>query len=86
VVEILETFHPTVNDGYALIDSVGSGVGKQLLHPMKIVLPEGSVTAVLGPSGAGESTLLSVLTDSLQRNTKGKATGMCFISCPHHWS
>jgi ABC-type hemin transport system ATPase subunit len=75
VVKISETFHPAVNDGYALIDSVETGGGKQLLHPMKILFPEGSVTAILGPSGAGKSTLLSVLTDSLPMFTKGKATG-----------
>jgi ABC-type multidrug transport system ATPase subunit len=76
MVKISETFHPAVNDGYALIDSVETGGGKQLLHPMKILLPEGSVTAILGPSGAGKSTLLSVLTDSLSMFAKGKATGM----------
>jgi energy-coupling factor transporter ATP-binding protein EcfA2 len=73
--EISETFHPARNDGFALIDSVETGAGKQLLHPMKIVFPEGSLTAILGPSGAGKSTLLSVLTDSMQLNTRGVGSG-----------
>ena len=76
MVKISETFHPAVNDGYALIDSVETGGGKQHLHPMKSLRPVGSVTAILGPSGAGKSTLLSVLTDSLSMFAKGKATGM----------
>ena len=58
-----------------MIESVKASSGKQLLHPMKILFPEGSVTAILGPSGAGKSTLLNILTDSLPLNTKGVATG-----------
>lgn len=57
-----------------MIESVKASSGKQLLHPMKILFPEGSVTAILGPSGAGKSTLLNILTDSLPLNTKGVAT------------
>eukprot|EP00934_Nitzschia_sp_Nitz4_P009418 Nitzschia sp. Nitz4//scaffold142_size57810//52068//54174//NITZ4_006501-RA/size57810-processed-gene-0.52-mRNA-1//1//CDS//3329536406//9408//frame0 len=67
------TFQPQENDGYALIQSVETTAGKQLLHPMKILFPEGTITAILGPSGAGKSTLLSILTDSLSMNSKGKA-------------
>jgi len=65
IIKISETFMPNVNDGYALIQSVTTSSGKKLLHEMKILLPEGSVTAILGPSGAGKSTLLNTLTDSL---------------------
>jgi ABC-type multidrug transport system ATPase subunit len=65
IIKISETFMPNKNDGYALIQSVTTSSGKKLLHEMKILLPEGSVTAILGPSGAGKSTLLNTLTDSL---------------------
>ena len=65
IIKISETFMPNINDGYALIQSVTTTSGKRLLHEMKILLPEGSVTAILGPSGAGKSTLLNTLTDSL---------------------
>ena len=66
IIKISDTFMPNVNDGYALIQSVTTSSGKKLLlHEMKILLPEGSVTAILGPSGAGKSTLLNTLTDSL---------------------
>jgi ATPase subunit of ABC transporter with duplicated ATPase domains len=82
--EISETFHPARNDGLALIDSVETGAGKQLLHPMKIVFPEGSLTAILGPSGAGKSTLLSVLTDSMQLNTRGGGSGTYETSVCYH--
>jgi hypothetical protein len=48
---VSETFQPHINDGFALIDTVETKAGKTLLHSMKILLPEGSVTAILGPSG-----------------------------------
>ena len=68
-----QTFKPKANDGYALIESVETNAGKRLLHPMKILLPEGSLTAIMGPSGSGKSTLLNTLTDSLSTNSKGIA-------------
>ena len=46
-VVISDTFKPHVNDGYALIEKVEIKSGKQLLDSMKILLPEGSVTAIL---------------------------------------
>lgn len=70
---ISETFQPHVNDGYALIEKVETKAGKKLLDSMKILLPEGSVTAILGPSGAGKSTLLNTLTDSLSVNSRAVA-------------
>jgi ABC-type transport system involved in cytochrome bd biosynthesis fused ATPase/permease subunit len=73
LVDISDSFHPTKNDGYALIDNVSTTKGKKLLHDMHLLFPEGSVTAILGPSGAGKSTLLSILTDSLSTNSSGKA-------------
>ncbi len=48
---ISETFHPEKNDGYAIIENVSTTGGKVLLNQMKILFPEGSVTAILGPSG-----------------------------------
>lgn len=73
VIEISETFKPHTSDGYALIEKVETRAGKQLLHTMKVLLPEGSVTAILGPSGAGKSTLLNTLTGSLSINSRAVA-------------
>ena len=73
LIEISPTFHPTQNDGYALIDNVSTTKGKRLLHEMNVLFPEGSVSAILGPSGAGKSTLLNVLTNSLSSNSKAVA-------------
>lgn len=75
IIKVSETFQPNKNDGYALIQSVTTSGGKTLLHEMKVLMPEGSVTAILGPSGAGKSTLLNVLTDSLSVNSKAVADG-----------
>eukprot|EP00563_Minutocellus_polymorphus_P008385 CAMPEP_0181026220 /NCGR_PEP_ID=MMETSP1070-20121207/3520_1 /TAXON_ID=265543 /ORGANISM="Minutocellus polymorphus, Strain NH13" /LENGTH=768 /DNA_ID=CAMNT_0023103391 /DNA_START=264 /DNA_END=2567 /DNA_ORIENTATION=+ len=51
-----------------------SGRGKQkekvLLHPMKVDLPNGSLTAILGPSGSGKTTLLKFLSGSLDNSIK----------------
>jgi ABC-type bacteriocin/lantibiotic exporter with double-glycine peptidase domain len=73
LLDICDSFHPTKNDGYALIDNVSTTKGKKLLQDMNLLFPEGSVTAILGPSGAGKSTLLSLLTNSLSSNSNGKA-------------
>lgn len=35
--------------------------GKDVLHNISLILPEGSVTALVGPSGAGKSTLAHLL-------------------------
>lgn len=77
VIEISETFKPHTSDGYALIEKVETNGGKQLLHSMKVLLPEGSVTAILGPSGAGKSTLLNTLTSSLSINARAVADSKC---------
>lgn len=79
IIEISETFKPHVSDGYALIEKVETHAGKKLLHSMKILLPEGSITAILGPSGAGKSTLLNTLTDSLSVNSKAVADSKCSL-------
>jgi phospholipid/cholesterol/gamma-HCH transport system ATP-binding protein len=39
--------------------------GRSVLHDIALVVPRGSVTAVLGPSGSGKSTLLAALTGEL---------------------
>jgi len=57
--------------GYAQIDTVETSRGARLLYDMNLVFPEGTVTAILGPSGAGRSTLMHVLTDSLPSNVVG---------------
>lgn len=71
--QVSETFQPQSNDGFALIEKVETKAGKSLLHAMKLLLPEGSITAILGPSGSGKSTLLNTLTDSLSVNSTGTA-------------
>ena len=40
--------------------------GRTILHDVSLVVPRGSVTAVLGPSGSGKSTLLAALTGELE--------------------
>ena len=39
--------------------------GRAILSGLDLVVPKGSITAVLGPSGSGKSTLLSALTGEL---------------------
>jgi len=38
------------------------------LHPMKVDVPDGSVTAIIGPVSSGKSTLLNFLAGSLDHN------------------
>jgi hypothetical protein len=78
IIKVSETFQPHKNDGYALIQSVTTSNGKKLLHEMKVLMPEGSVTAILGPSGAGKSTLLNTLTNSLSINSTAVADSTWF--------
>ena len=80
-IDITPSFHPSKNDGYALIDNVSTTKGKVLLHGMNVLFPEGTVSAILGPSGAGKSTLLNVLTDSLSMNSKATATSKLLFVC-----
>ena len=40
--------------------------GRAILRDVSLVVPRGSITAVLGPSGSGKSTLLAALTGELR--------------------
>ena len=56
--------------------------GRTILHDLDLVVPAGSITAVLGPSGTGKSTLLAALTGEL-----APATGTVQVfgeTVPHH--
>ena len=35
--------------------------GRSILHGLDLAIPQGSMTAVLGPSGTGKSTLLAAI-------------------------
>ncbi|CAB9519975.1 Putative white-brown complex homolog protein 30 [Seminavis robusta] len=62
------------HDGYCIVSSVKPKRGKKnILHRMAIDFPSSSVTAILGPSGGGKTTLLSVLTDSIHSNIQACA-------------
>ena len=39
--------------------------GRSILHRLDLAIPQGSMTAVLGPSGTGKSTLLAAITGEL---------------------
>ena len=39
--------------------------GRNILHGLDLAIPQGSMTAVLGPSGTGKSTLLAAITGEL---------------------
>jgi ABC-type hemin transport system ATPase subunit len=41
---------------------------KVLLHPLRVDLPAGSITAVLGGAGSGTSTLLKFLAGQMDKN------------------
>src|SRR5205823_9368127 len=48
------------------VDGVTSGYGKvEILHDLRIGVPEGTVVALLGPSGAGKTTTLKVISGTL---------------------
>lgn len=47
VFKVTENFEPSLNDAFALIESVKTKKGETLLHSMDILFPEGSVTGEL---------------------------------------
>jgi branched-chain amino acid transport system ATP-binding protein len=48
------------------VDGVTSGYGKvEVLHDLRISVPEGTVVALLGPNGAGKTTTLKVISGTL---------------------
>ena len=48
---------------------------KVLLHPLRVDLPAGSITAVLGGAGSGTSTLLKFLAGQMDKNVTYDGNG-----------
>eukprot|EP00540_Astrosyne_radiata_P020404 CAMPEP_0116827116 /NCGR_PEP_ID=MMETSP0418-20121206/2916_1 /TAXON_ID=1158023 /ORGANISM="Astrosyne radiata, Strain 13vi08-1A" /LENGTH=591 /DNA_ID=CAMNT_0004455847 /DNA_START=63 /DNA_END=1838 /DNA_ORIENTATION=+ len=66
-----EEASPGLSSGYCTIETVETSNGKKvLLDSMHIDLPEGTMTAILGPSGAGKTTIMNVLTDNVESNVR----------------
>jgi phospholipid/cholesterol/gamma-HCH transport system ATP-binding protein len=57
---------PTDSAAVRLTDLRLERGGRAVLEGVDLVVPRGSVTAVLGPSGSGKSTLLAALTGELE--------------------
>ena len=53
----------------------GRQTEKVLLHPMKVDLPNGSLTAIIGPSGSGKTTLMKFLSGSLDNSVRFRGGG-----------
>mmetsp|Transcript_28685 Transcript_28685/g.43322 ORF Transcript_28685/g.43322 Transcript_28685/m.43322 type:complete len:143 (-) Transcript_28685:21-449(-) len=49
---------------------------KVLLHPLRVDLPAGSITAVLGGAGSGTSTLLKFLAGQMDKNVTYDGKGL----------
>lgn len=64
----------TTMDGFCLIETVTTKTNpRELLTPMLLDFPANCVTGLLGPSGAGKTTVLSVITDAIQSNVTCRA-------------
>ena len=46
-----------------------NGAGRSVLHDLSLEIPEGTVTAILGPNGSGKTTLLRLLLGVLRPQT-----------------
>lgn len=55
----------------------GRQTEKVLLHPMKVDLPNGSLTAIIGPAGSGKTTLMRFLSGSLDNSVRFRGGGKC---------
>ena len=53
----------------------GRQTEKVLLHPMKVDLPHGSLTAIIGPTGSGKTTLMKFLSGSLDKSVRFRGGG-----------
>lgn len=50
-----------------------------ILHPLRVDIPVGSITAILGGAGSGKSTLLKFLAGNMDRNVIVEGKGECYI-------
>jgi len=53
----------------------GRRTEKVLLHPTRVDLPNGSLTAIIGPAGSGRTTLMKFLSGSLDNSVKFQGGG-----------
>ena len=51
-----------------------------ILHPLRVDIPMGSITAILGGAGSGKSTLLKFLAGNMDRNVIVEGKGECIYA------
>jgi ABC-type bacteriocin/lantibiotic exporter with double-glycine peptidase domain len=61
------------------INSDGNGFVTTLLHPLKVNIPEGSITAILGTADSGKSTLMKFIAGCLDKNVEWDGVGALHI-------
>ena len=49
-----------------------------ILHPLRVDIPVGSITAILGGAGSGKTTLLKFLAGNMDRNVIVEGKGKCY--------